>query len=646
MPDPSLPDANDPDDSPEPTDPSNPPIVESNASKFGPEAPSGAERKDATDGRLISESQADTDLASPTSSENFVVGRWLLLDICFIAIWVAMTDFLVYRHGTFLAWSLQFLGVLGFFAFAGIARRCTPSRLGTAASFGMLALICVKLIWCGSWLQVACGVLLAFAYAMALRGTPPFIPEIFAFLIHVLAGAVQRVLGVRLAGIDKASGAAKPLFQSQFLVPLVVVLVFSAIFVMANPNVARSFLDWISTSWKSATEFVFQMDAGQLAFWFGSAWLMLGMLYPAGKWLLQEVTPPADREETREAALYAAYRNTLLSVIILFSGYLVFEFITLGTREFPDNFYYAGYAHKGAFWLTVALALSTIILSEVFRRKTLLDPRIHVLRRLAIAWSGLNLLLSIAVYNRMLIYVDYNGLTRMRIIGFLGITCVLAGFIFVLIKILRSRSTIWLLHRQAWLPVLAIITYAILPVDWLVNRYNVSQVVGEELAPATQLISQTTTAAGMLPMFQLIDHPTPEVREGTRALLAVWALDLGESESLERPSTESTPSDTSSSSAAIAQTGRPWESSLGHSSPWILIGKGFSDRDGSSTIEYPTSQGSAANQRSNQMGWQWAEEKLRQGLRAEKPKWLPYAEDPQLRVQALNRYFQFAYQWY
>ena len=54
---------------------------------------------------------------------------------------------------------------------------------------------------------------------------------------------------------------------------------------------------------------------------------------------------------------YAAVRNTLACVIGLFAVYLAFEFATLWFREFPKGFYYSGYAHQGAAWLTAALAL-------------------------------------------------------------------------------------------------------------------------------------------------------------------------------------------------------------------------------------------------------------------------------------------------
>ncbi len=42
-------------------------------------------------------------------------------------------------------------------------------------------------------------------------------------------------------------------------------------------------------------------------------------------------------------------RNTLWMVIVLFAVYLVYEVSSMWFRSFPKGFYYAGYAHQGAF---------------------------------------------------------------------------------------------------------------------------------------------------------------------------------------------------------------------------------------------------------------------------------------------------------
>ncbi len=67
---------------------------------------------------------------------------------------------------------------------------------------------------------------------------------------------------------------------------------------------------------------------------------------------------------------------------------------------------------SGSRWLTVALALATVLLSTIFQGQILQDERQGLLRKLAWVWSLQNLLLAAAVYHRLWIYVGFNGMTR------------------------------------------------------------------------------------------------------------------------------------------------------------------------------------------------------------------------------------------
>jgi len=220
------------------------------------------------------------------------------------------------------------------------------------------------------------------------------------------------------------------------------------------------------------------------------------------------------------SSVYPAMRNTLVTVIALFAVYLAFEFKTLWFREFPEGFYYAGYAHQGAAWLTVALALATVVLSLVFRGSILNDHRLKFLRRLAWIWSAESFVLAIAVYNRLSIYVGFNGLTRMRIVGYFGMTAVVIGFVLVLIKIANNHSFIWLIRRQLWTVAFAIYAYSLTPVDTIAVRYNVRRVLDGDPAPAVQISVQPINAEGLVQLKPLLDAPDETIREGVRALLA------------------------------------------------------------------------------------------------------------------------------
>jgi hypothetical protein len=225
------------------------------------------------------------------------------------------------------------------------------------------------------------------------------------------------------------------------------------------------------------------------------------------------------------APLYAPLRNMLAAVSVLFAVYLVFEFWTLWFRTFPKGFYYAGYAHEGAAWLTTALALATLLLSLVFRGSILHDPRLPRLRAWAWIWSAENLLLAATVYNRMLIYIDFNGMTRMRTVGLFGITCVLAGFWLVIWKIIRNRDFVWLIRRQLWALAIAVYLFALTPVDWLVHTYNVRHVLAGDLPPAVQISTHPIDTEGVLALPPLVHSHDAIIREGICALLAERAIE-------------------------------------------------------------------------------------------------------------------------
>jgi hypothetical protein len=84
-------------------------------------------------------------------------------------------------------------------------------------------------------------------------------------------------------------------------------------------------------------------------------------------------------------------------------------------------------------------------------------------------WSVENLILAIAVFHRMSIYVGFNGMTRMRTVGLFGISAVVVGFLLVVWKIMRHRGFVWLLQRHLWTVAIAAYLFALTPVDSLVH---------------------------------------------------------------------------------------------------------------------------------------------------------------------------------
>jgi len=231
---------------------------------------------------------------------------------------------------------------------------------------------------------------------------------------------------------------------------------------------------------------------------------------------------------TDRTSLYAAYRNTLMTLIVLFVVYLTFESRAFIRQTPPEGFTYSSYAHEGAAWLTVALALATLILSVIFRGATMTDSRLPQLRKLAVIWTSLNFALAIAVCNRTLIYVNFNGMTRMRVVAVLGIGSVVGGLVLAVVKIYRRRRFSWVIQRQLWVVLLACYLYAVLPIDTMIHSWNVRQILGGNPAPVVQITAHPVDDECLPVLLPLCNAEDPLLADGIRGLLRIHFEDLTE----------------------------------------------------------------------------------------------------------------------
>ncbi|MFV1969317.1 MAG: hypothetical protein ACC628_28180, partial [Pirellulaceae bacterium] len=231
--------------------------------------------------------------------------------------------------------------------------------------FGLLCLLACRLVWYGSTLQVSAGLVLLVAFAASLIGLPPGFVPLSLFASQILPAGYRAY--VHYWRTLQRTGPRIP--RANWLniaLPLAALVTFSMLFVLANPDVVtflgrrvewllETIRDWIVDITLKPTE---------VLFWLAVAWIAAGLLRPiVDRALLDRETGAEFSFKPSPAPLYIACRNTLVTVIALFAFYLIFEFKTLWFRDIPEGFYYAGYAHEGAAWLTVALALATLIVS-------------------------------------------------------------------------------------------------------------------------------------------------------------------------------------------------------------------------------------------------------------------------------------------
>ncbi len=453
---------------------------------------------------------------------------------------VVLCDLTIYRGQGFAGLALLFVAAPVLLLFGSFRPRCGLSFWLVAF---MLVALAAKLLWCVSWLpglHVVTGFVLLIALAMSLSGFRPYVLEGVVFASQTILAGYAGIVHYWRSSSKKAPAITRASWLSVTL-PVAAFLMFGVLFILANPDLLTSFgkhlgdlltgiRDWMIDFSPSPSEFVF---------WIAVFWVSVGLLRPViSRAIFDEAVRAAqaaegETDKPEKAFVYPAFRNTLITVIALFAAYLAFEFMTLWFRDFPKDFHYSGYAHQGAAWLTLALALSTAILSVVFRGRVLQDPRLPNLRRLAWFWSLENILLAIAVYHRLYIYIGFNGMTRMRMVGFFGMSAVVAGFILVLWKIAHNRNFLWLVRRHLWALAITIYLFVLTPVDTIVVNYNVRRILAGDPAPSVEIDAHPINAEGITLLLPLLECNDEIIREGVRATLAEWHEDA-EAQALER----------------------------------------------------------------------------------------------------------------
>ncbi len=458
--------------------------------------------------------------AAPTDEP---LPQWRELFVTILA--VILCDLTIYRGHGFAGYALLFLAAPLLLSLGSPRPHCGLSSWLLGA---MLVLLAVKLVWYGSVLLVAAGFALVVAFAAALSGLSPYVVEVGVFASQTIVAGYEGLIH-HWRALDKRGPAIQRVKWLSIALPLLALLAFSLLFILANPDLLKWFGQYVQQLATMVRNCILQFapNVWEVLFWAAVLWIVVGLLRPAvGRTLLGEEMSrkqpgqPDQLAASSPAPLYAAFRNMLVTVIILFAIYLAFEFKTLWFHVFPKGFYYSGYAHEGAVWLTVALALATAILSLVFRGRILHDPRLPRLRLLAWLWSFENILLAAAVYHRLYIYIGFNGMTRMRIVGIFGISAVVVGFILVVWKIVQNRDFVWLMRRQLWTVAAAVYLFAIIPVDTIVASYNVRRILAGDPAPSVQITEHAVSAEGVLLLQPLLDCKDATIHDGIAAMLA------------------------------------------------------------------------------------------------------------------------------
>ena len=353
---------------------------------------------------------------------------------------------------------------------------------------GACLAIAVMALWNFWWLQATLAFVFIGFYACKLEARNWRITEAIAALPACLALAPFRLLAhvisaARLAPISRGVALANVLRIA--IIPVVVTCVFAWIFSAANPVVGTIFdsaTGWIGDVFELFLE---GFQPARPVHWLFWAAVMAALVRPLAKLQLidqlaswsQNLRPVAE-EKAEAGDGFAVSRATFISVNILFLLYNILDGHHLYLDgSLPEGISWTQYTHSGCAWLTGALLLSAVVIGIAFQGALNFHPRARLLRKLAFLWAAQNVILAASALVRIVMYVDFSGLTHLRVTGIYGVALVISGLGLMVWKLAQRRSFLWLVRMDLRAFLVALTLLAITPLDVVCTQFNVSRVL-------------------------------------------------------------------------------------------------------------------------------------------------------------------------
>lgn len=382
-----------------------------------------------------------------------------------------------------------------------------------AALAAMIAAVSARLAWCLSAATVFAGFALVAAFAVALRARRATVLETAASVLCAVPRLPGRILAL-VTGVCGAVGgtALRRTKVLPIVVPLALTALFAGVFALANPVVGSV----VARTWTRIAGFGLP-SAYQLVIWVAAAIASVPLLRPALVFRKDDDTLAVSDVASSTSLLVA--RNALVALNAIFAAYNALDVAHLWAGSPPSGMSTQAYAHHGAVWLTVALAMLTAVVSVLFRGSVATDPNGKLARVLGFAWIAQGGLLATGTYRRIGIHITTSGLSSLRIAGIMGTTVVVLGLFFVAYKLFARRSTMWLVRRQLDSVAVALVLFAIAPTHLLGARLNVERVSRGEYRPLVHIYEQAREEESAAALLPLLDHPDVRVRQGVACYL-------------------------------------------------------------------------------------------------------------------------------
>jgi hypothetical protein len=270
------------------------------------------------------------------------------------------------------------------------------------------------------------------------------------------------------------------------IIPMLVFGVFFLIFFNANPV----FNELVNNSWKYAIslfDLTFdEASLGRVVFLLFATYLTFSIVFNWGvaKNLLklfpqnEHITPTEQVSEQESNYQRNEYKIALMLIGSVNALLLIINIIDINFLWLSFDYSQVGnlskLVHEGTETLILSIFLSIAILLYYFRKDLNFYQNNKLLKSLAYTWIAQNMVLIISVSLRNYYYIDFYGLTHLRIgVGvFLLIT--LIGLCTLLIKIKDLKSFFYMFRVNTWALYVVFMGLTLVNWDVLIVRYNLS----------------------------------------------------------------------------------------------------------------------------------------------------------------------------
>ncbi|MCB9015503.1 MAG: DUF4173 domain-containing protein [Lentimicrobiaceae bacterium] len=310
---------------------------------------------------------------------------------------------------------------------------------------------------------------------------------------------------------DQASGGRKFIrFALTIIIPLIILIVFLAIYASASPYFNRltgNILQRIVDIFENIARFV-----SPAAFWLAVAGLLIAFTFlfgrpntlftvfgeKSGMDLLRKRSPFSGRfmalkTEYRSGVIMLLLLNLLIAVMNMLDVYYVWFFFEWNGQ------YLKQFVHEGTWLLIVSILISIMIVLYFFRANLNFFPGRKLILSLAGLWLAQNALLAVSVGVRNFWYIQHFNLAYKRIGVYAFLLLTIVGLITVFLKIQKRKSHQYLLHYNAIAAYVLLIGLGLFNWDKVIATYNVRHADKAFFHPEFM----STLSSSTLPVLQL-----------------------------------------------------------------------------------------------------------------------------------------------